>query len=71
MAMPADGPTGRNLTVTRAVRPALGHSRDVPMIGDEVRVLEIDAPPRGRGDRFEPGDATGDPEGRLEQMETR
>jgi hypothetical protein len=52
MATPADSPTGRNLAATRAVRLGLGHTRDVSMIDGEVEVLEIDALPRERGDRF-------------------
>ena len=35
-----------------AVRLGLGHSRDVSMIEGEVEVLEIDALPQQRGDRF-------------------
>jgi hypothetical protein len=45
-------PTGRNLAATRAVRLGLGHTRDVSMIDGEVEVLEIDALPQQRGDRF-------------------
>ena len=52
VATPADSPTGRNLAATRAVRLGLGHTRDVSMIEGEVEVLEIDALPRERGDRF-------------------
>jgi hypothetical protein len=52
VATPADSPTGRNLAATRAVRLGLGHTRDVPMIDGEVEVLEIDALPQERGDRF-------------------
>ncbi|TDC54297.1 pyridoxamine 5'-phosphate oxidase family protein [Actinomadura sp. KC345] len=51
-ATPADSPTGRNLTKTRTVRLALGHTRDVTMIDAEVDVLDIDALPKERGDRF-------------------
>ena len=50
MATPTDCPTGRNLAATRAVRMGLGHTRDVSTI--EVEVLEIDALPQERGDRF-------------------
>jgi hypothetical protein len=50
LATPADSPTGRNLAATRAVR--LGPTRDVSMIEGDVEVLEIDALPRERGDRF-------------------
>ncbi|MGI8803353.1 MAG: pyridoxamine 5'-phosphate oxidase family protein [Solirubrobacteraceae bacterium] len=52
MATPTDSPTGRNLAATRAVRLGLGDARDVSMIEGEVEVLEIDALPRERGDRF-------------------
>jgi hypothetical protein len=52
MATPADSPTGRNLAATRAVRLGLGHTRNVSMIEGEVEVLEIDALPQERGDRF-------------------
>jgi hypothetical protein len=43
MATPKDSPTGRNLAASRAVRLALGHTRDVSVIDGEVEVLEIDA----------------------------
>jgi hypothetical protein len=49
---PTDSPTGRNLAGTRAVRLGLGHTRDVTMIEGDVEVLEIDALPQLRGDRF-------------------
>ena len=52
MATPTDSPTGRNLAATQAVRLGLGHTRDVSMIEGEVEVLEIDALPEERGDRF-------------------
>ena len=52
VARPTDSPTGRNLAATRAVRLGLGHTRDVSMIEGEVEVLEIDALPQQRGDRF-------------------
>ena len=52
MATPTDSPAGRNLAATRAARLGLGHTRDVPMIEGEVEVLEIDALPQQRGDRF-------------------
>ena len=52
MATPKDSPTGRNLAASRAVRLALGHTRDVSVIDGEVEVLEIDALPQERGDRF-------------------
>jgi hypothetical protein len=44
--------TGRNLATTRAVRLRLGHTRVVSMIEGEVEVLDIDALPQERGDRF-------------------
>jgi hypothetical protein len=52
LATPADSPAGRNLAATRAVRLGLGHTRDVTMIEGVVDVLEIDALPQERGDRF-------------------
>ena len=52
MATPADSPTGRNLAATRTVRLGLGHTRDVSMIEGDVDVLEMDALPAERGDRF-------------------
>ena len=52
MATPTDSPTGRNLAASRAVRLGLGHTRDASMIEGEVEVLEIDALPLQRGDRF-------------------
>ncbi len=52
VATPTDSPTGRNLAATRAVRLGLGHTRDVSMFEGDVEVLEIDALPRERGDRF-------------------
>jgi hypothetical protein len=52
MATPTDSPTGRNLAAPRAVRLGLGHPRDVSMIEGEVEVLEIDALPQQRGERF-------------------
>ncbi len=52
MATPTDSPTGRNLAAARSVRLGLGHTRDVSMIEGEVEVLEIDALPPERGDRF-------------------
>ncbi|WP_128378942.1 pyridoxamine 5'-phosphate oxidase family protein [Streptomyces cavernae] len=52
MATPSGSPTGRNLAATRTTRLALGHTRDVSMIEGEVEVLEIDALPRQRGERF-------------------
>jgi nitroimidazol reductase NimA-like FMN-containing flavoprotein (pyridoxamine 5'-phosphate oxidase superfamily) len=52
MATPKDSPTGRNLTASRAVRLALGHTRDVSMIDGEVEVLEIDALAQQRCERF-------------------
>ena len=52
VATPTDSPSGRNLAATRAARLGLGHTRDVSMIDGEVEVLEIDALPQERGDRF-------------------
>ena len=52
VATPTDSPTGRNLAATRTVRLGLGHTRDVSMIEGEVEVLEIDALPQERADRF-------------------
>lgn len=52
VATPTDSPTGRHLAANRAVRLGLGHTRDVSMIDGEVEVLELDALPRERGDRF-------------------
>jgi len=47
-----DSPTARNLAATRVVRLALGPTRDVTVIDGDVEVIEIDAMPRERGDRF-------------------
>ena len=52
VATPTDSPTGRNLAATRTARLALGLTRDVSMIEGEVEVLEIEALPQERGDRF-------------------
>jgi Pyridoxamine 5'-phosphate oxidase len=52
LATPADSPTGRNLAAIGAARLGLGHTRDVSMIDGDVEVLEIDALPPERGDRF-------------------
>ena len=52
LATPTDSPTGRNLAATRNVRLGLGSTRDVSMIEGDVDVLEMDALPRERGDRF-------------------
>jgi hypothetical protein len=52
MSTPLDTPTGRNLAATRSARIALGHTRDVAMIDGELEILELDALPRERGDRF-------------------
>lgn len=51
-ATPTDSPTGRSLAATRAVRLGLGHTRDVSMMEGEVEVLEIDALPQERSERF-------------------
>ena len=52
VSTPANSQTGRNLVATRTARVALGHTRDVSMIDGDVEVLEMDALPRDRGDRF-------------------
>ena len=52
MATPKDSPTGRNLAASRAVRLALGHTRDVSVIDGEVEVLEIDALAQELSDGF-------------------
>jgi hypothetical protein len=52
VATPTDSPTGRNLAGTRAARVGLGQTRDVTMIDGDVEVLEMDALPEERGDRF-------------------
>jgi hypothetical protein len=52
VATPAKSPTGRNLAATQTARLGLGHTRDVSMIEGDVEVLEIDALPPERGDRF-------------------
>ncbi|ADG89055.1 pyridoxamine 5'-phosphate oxidase family protein [Thermobispora bispora] len=52
LATPAHSPTGRNLAATRTVRLGLGHTRDVTVIDGDVEVLEMDALPKERGDRF-------------------
>ena len=52
VATPAKSPTGRNLAATQTARLGLGHTRDVSIIEGDVEVLEIDALPQERGDRF-------------------
>ena len=52
IATPTHSPTGRNLAATRAVRLALGQTRDVSIIEGDVEILDIDALPRARGDGF-------------------
>jgi hypothetical protein len=52
LATSTDSPTGRNLAASGVVRLGLGLTRDVCMIEGDVEVLEIDALPRERGDRF-------------------
>jgi len=52
MATPTDSPTGRNLAASRSVRLGLGSTRDVSIIEGDVEMLEIDALPQERGDRF-------------------
>ncbi|MEU3192591.1 pyridoxamine 5'-phosphate oxidase family protein [Streptomyces sp. NPDC006992] len=52
VSTPAGSPTGRNLAATRTARLGLGPTRDVTMIEGAVEVLELDALPRERADRF-------------------
>jgi pyridoxamine 5'-phosphate oxidase-like protein len=52
LATPRESVTGKNLATTGTVRLGLGHTRDVCMIEGEVKVLEIDALPQQRADRF-------------------
>lgn len=52
VATPSESPTGRNLAAGRSVRLGLGPTRDVSMIDGEVEVVEMDALPPERGDRF-------------------
>ncbi len=52
LATPASSPTGRNLAASQVVRLGLGDTRDVVMIDGDVEVIEIDALPGDRGDRF-------------------
>ena len=52
LATPAASPTGRNLAGNRAVRLALGPTRDVTMIEGTVEILEMNALPGDLGDRF-------------------
>ncbi|MFJ2738533.1 pyridoxamine 5'-phosphate oxidase family protein [Streptomyces sp. NPDC087440] len=52
LATPAASPTGRNLAAGRTVRLSLGATRDVTVIEGDVEVLERDALPGERGDRF-------------------
>ena len=52
VATPAGSPTGRNLAAGRAVRLALGHTRDVSVIDGDVEILEIDALPQEEAERF-------------------
>ncbi|WP_431982246.1 pyridoxamine 5'-phosphate oxidase family protein [Streptomyces qinglanensis] len=52
VSTPAGSPTGRNLAATRTARLGLGPTRDVTMIDGAVEVLEIDALPRERAERF-------------------
>src|SRR4029453_5607325 len=49
---PAGTPPGRNLAATRTARLGLGGTRDVSMIDGDVEVLEMDALPPERADRF-------------------
>ncbi|MFB7471196.1 pyridoxamine 5'-phosphate oxidase family protein [Kitasatospora sp. NPDC056184] len=52
LATPSGSPTGRNLAATGTARLALGHTRDVCLIEGAVEVLDLDALPADRGDRF-------------------
>ena len=52
LATPTNSPTGTNLATTRTVRLGLGPTRDVTMVEGDVQLLEMDALPRERGDRF-------------------
>ena len=52
LATPAGSPTGRNLAAGRVARLGLGPTRDVTMLEGAVEVLELDALPPERGDRF-------------------
>jgi hypothetical protein len=52
VATPSDSPTGRNLVTTGTVRLGLGHTRDVTMIDGKVEVIDLDALPRERAERF-------------------
>ena len=52
LATPAGSPTGRNLAANRTVRLGLGLTRDVSVVEGAVEVLDLDALPRERGDRF-------------------
>ncbi|MEW2223408.1 pyridoxamine 5'-phosphate oxidase family protein [Streptomyces sp. NPDC006990] len=52
VSTPAGSPTGRNLAATRTARLGLGPTRDVTMIEGAVEVLELDALPRERAERF-------------------
>jgi hypothetical protein len=52
LATPADSPTGRNLAASGYARLGLGPTRDVTIIEGRVEVIELDALPRERADRF-------------------
>ena len=52
VSTPTGSPTARNLAANRAVRLALGHTRDVSMIEGDVVVLDIGELPQERGDSF-------------------
>ncbi|MCX5206475.1 pyridoxamine 5'-phosphate oxidase family protein [Streptomyces sp. NBC_00237] len=52
VATPSASPTGRNLASGRTARLGIGPTRDVTMIEGDVEVLELDALPKERGDRF-------------------
>jgi hypothetical protein len=52
MATPRESRTARNLAATGTVRLALGPTRDVSVIDGVVEVLDIDALPGERAERF-------------------
>lgn len=52
MATLPDSTTGRNLAATRAARLGLGPSHDVSMIEGDVEILDIDALPQERSNRY-------------------
>ncbi|HEY1573792.1 MAG TPA: pyridoxamine 5'-phosphate oxidase family protein [Pseudonocardiaceae bacterium] len=52
MATPTTSLTGRNLAAGKTTRLGLGDVRDVIMIDGDVEVIELDALPKDRADRF-------------------